>query len=154
MLDEPGVLPFHINLPLYRAYGLLRLDAQVIVMEFQLVDRWLGLLRSGVRTLHLPYLALSGVELQKSWTGTRTLVLKASSLHPLRRIPGALQGHCWLQVQRIHREQADIFSNALLLKLSEYQLARLTQSFEQDPLRLEPSWNERLVRLLLKKSNG
>ncbi len=154
MLDEPGVLPFHINLPLYRAYGLLRLDAQVIVMEFQLVDRCFGLLRSGVRTLHLPYLALSGVELQKSWTGSRTLVLKATSLHPLRRVPGALQGHCWLQVQRVNREQAEIFFNALLLKLSEYQLERLSHGFEHDPLRLEPSWNERIVRLLLKKPNG
>ncbi|PKL76846.1 MAG: hypothetical protein CVV27_08175 [Candidatus Melainabacteria bacterium HGW-Melainabacteria-1] len=148
MLDEPGILPFHINLPLCKAYGLLRLDSQVVVMEFQLIDRWLGMLRTGVRTLHLPYLELMGAELQKNWTGSRSLVLRASSLHPLRRVPGSLQGHCWLHIQRAHRPQAEIFYNALLLKLSEYHLERLSQAFDDDPLRLEPSWNERIRRLI------
>lgn len=148
MLDEHCILPFSINLPMYRAYGLLRLDAQVVVMEFQLVDRFLGILRSGVRTLHLPYLSLTGADLQKGWTGGRTLILRTSSLHHLRRVPGALQGSCWLQVQRANRQQADIFANALLLKLAECQLDRLNQAFEDQPLALAPSWNARLKRLL------
>lgn len=152
MLEGPGVLPFHINLPLFKVYGLLRLDTQVLVMEFQLLDRAFGLFRSGVRTLHLPFLALTGVELQKAWTGHRTLVLKASSLHPLRRVPGALQGHCWLRIQRQHREQAEIFYSALLLKLSEYQLERLNGMHDAAPLTLEPGWNAKFKRLLLKRA--
>lgn len=149
LMDEPGVLPFHITLPCSRAYGLLRLESQAVVLEFQLMDRWLGLLRSGVRTLHLPYLTLSGVELTKRWNGTRQLVLKAPSLHALRRVPGALQGHCWLQVQRGHRHQAEVLYSALLLKLSEYQLERLQASLP--PAELPPDWNTRIKRLLGKE---
>lgn len=144
MFNEDQILPLQISRPWFRAYGLLRLESQVLVLEYQLQDRLLGFLRSGVRTVHLPYLSFHDAHLHKTWRGHRILELKTSSLHPFRAIPGAQQGSCWLEVHRQHQSQAEAFFNLLQLRLSEYHLAQLNAEFEA-PLALpEKSWTAQL----------
>lgn len=147
MSHHAPTLPFYVNFAMGQAIGLLRLEPQALVLEYQWVDRLMGLYRSRIHTLHLPYLAIQQAELQKSWPRKQCLVLKAASLLPFRHVPGALQGYCWLQIQRVHRAQAQPFLDQLLYLLSEQHLEHYYRQELQPPV-LQANWTSRLARLL------
>lgn len=153
-------LPFHVKTPLGKAFGLARLENQALVIEYQWCDRFTGMFRSRIRTVHTPYIALQNVKLQTRWHGKASLVLQAQSLMTFRHIPAASQGFCWLHVQRRDREQASHFIDYLQIRLSERQLEHLYrpefmgEAPEQagglkDSQLLQP-WGQKLAQLLSK----
>ncbi len=145
-LMENLSLPFHIKTPLGKAYGLARLEAQALVVEYQWTDRFVGMFRSRIRSVHIPYMALHQVGLQKRW-GKTILVLQAQSLMTFRYIPAAAQGFCWLHIQKRDRDMAHHFLDYLQIQLSERQLEQLYKQ----PLKLpeqELPWSQKLAQLL------
>ncbi len=151
-------LPFHVKTPLGKAFGLARLEAQALVIEYQWCDRFTGMFRSRIRTVHIPYMALQQANLHSRWHGKTSLVLQAQSLMTFRYIPAAAQGFCWLQIQRRDREQARHFIDYLQIRLSERQLEYLYRSdalsttagaSEASREILQP-WTQKLAQLLSK----
>lgn len=162
MLDKPS-LPFYIKTPLGKAFGLARLEAQALVIEYQWTDRLTGLFRSRIRTVHIPYIAIQNVGLQKRWHGQTTLTLQAQSLMTFRHIPSAAQGFCWLHIQRRDRELAQHFMDHLQIHHSERQLEQWyrteshVEALESDTFRPQESltspvmnspWGQKLAQLL------
>lgn len=153
MHDDFSSLPFYVNGTWVKSFGILRLEPQVLVVEFQQFDRLTHLYRSRIRTIQVPYLSIQAAELATTWQGRGVLTLKAHSLYPFRHIPGALQGHCWLRTQRAQRQQARGFNEQLQIKLSEQHLEHLYQQ-ELYPNEanfaghLDEAWHQRLARLL------
>lgn len=156
MLDSLS-LPFHIKTPLGKAFGLVRLEAQAFVVEYQWSDRLTGLFRSRIRTIHVPYLAIQKASLTRQWHGKRVLTLQAPSLMTFRHIPAAAQGFCWFSIQRRDQELAQHFIDTLQIHLSERQLEQLYRvELGSDPsippqapdsLSLSP-WSQKLAQLL------
>jgi hypothetical protein len=152
-------LPFHVKTPLGKAFGLARLESQALVIEYQWCDRFTGMFRSRIRTVHIPYMALQNVGLQTRWHGKTSLVLQAQSLMTFRHIPAAAQGFCWLQIQRRDREQATHFIDYLQIRLSERQLEHLYRpefleeatnpGLTKEAQLLQP-WSQKLAQLLSK----
>lgn len=153
MHEDFSSLPFYVNGTWVKSFGILRLEPQVLVVEFQQFDRLTHLYRSRIRTIQIPYLSIQAAELATAWHGRSVLTLKAHSLYPFRHIPGALQGHCWIKTQRPQRQQASRFHEQLQLKLSEQHLENLyQQELYQNEVhfsgQLDEAWHRRLARLL------
>jgi len=125
MFSEALYLPFSVSNFWYGAYGVMRLEPHALALEFQLIDRWLGCWRSGIRTVYVPYVSFHAAERQQQRWKRQFLVLKSASLHPFRAIPGALQGQCWLQIPVQASAELELFLNQLQLKLSSSQLEQL-----------------------------
>lgn len=149
MLDSLS-LPFHIKTALGKAFGLARLEAQALVIEYQWADRFTGLFRSRIRTIHIPYLAIQKAHLQNRWHGKGVLTLQAPSLMTFRHVPAAAQGFCWLSIQRRDRELAQHFLDTLQIHLSERQLEQLYRGELEQPLQTEliAPWSQKLAQLL------
>jgi hypothetical protein len=81
-------------------HGLLRGEGDCLVLEYQVQDRLLGLIRRRPRAVRLPLAQLESVELQRrGWFGARTaLVIKAKSLMSLADVPGSRQGQVELAI--------------------------------------------------------
>lgn len=108
-----NTVPFKIRLRrnrLARCYGLIRDEDDHLCLEFQLVDRVFGLLKSGIRQVRIPLGELVSVELKKGWLGMRTwLVIQVSCLETVRDVPGAGQGRLALRVAGKDLEAATRF---------------------------------------------
>lgn len=138
-------LPFRVRHTLYGVHGLLRLEPGYLIIECQVVENVLGLIRGPMRQLEIPLLELADVSLHKNRTGGRVLSLQTLYLPTLRNFPGAHEGHCQLLIRRQHAALADEFSSRLELEFSEAHLRRLEGA---EPRYLPPSAETRLEQLL------
>lgn len=118
-------LPFHVSHALYRVHGLLRLEADRLVIECHPVENVIGLIRGSVRTIDVPFLQVAEIHLGKGPRGNRTLALRTFYLQTLRRFPGAHEGEIQLRIRRNHVQLAEDFVNRLELELTSASLRHL-----------------------------
>ncbi len=120
-------VPFEIsdiNHGLQVVKGLFRLGKDGIELEFQIQDGIIGIIKSGVRTVHLNYADLESITYKKGWFGAK-IVLEATSMKVFEDLPGSEQGTCKLKVKRNDREEAEKIISTARMHLSEYKLDQL-----------------------------
>lgn len=92
--------------------GLLREEDRGLTLEFQSKDAVAGLLKTGVKRVHVPLKDLVSVTLSKGWLGGRwlgvTLVLQAARLETLQEVPGMSQGKVELRIAAKDRAAAEL----------------------------------------------
>lgn len=118
-------LPFQIKRPLFRVYGLMRLEENTLVLEFQNMENVLGMFRGRIRKVLVPYHELDTVALRKAFLGGRALTLRCFHLRSLNKVPCAVQGVVELRVRRVDSELADGFVAQLELALAQDRLRQL-----------------------------
>src|SRR5439155_14728768 len=99
-------LPFsipHLYWGCGECHGLLRDEGTHLCLEYQVQ---FGILRTRPKTVRVPIKDLQTVELQKGWLGKTALVLTASSLQAVGRVPGSRQGKVELHIDRKDRKLA------------------------------------------------
>lgn len=79
--------------------GLLRPDGDCLVLEYQVQDNFLGLIRGKAKSVRIPLADLEAVEFKGQWFG-RSLTIQARSLLTLATVPGARQGRAELIIAR------------------------------------------------------
>ena len=93
--------------------GLLRDDGEAIMLEFQMMDNFAGVIKTDVRRARIPLKDLVSVTLVKGWLGTSWLglkiVLQAASMEALQDVPNMSQGRVELSIARKNREAAEQF---------------------------------------------
>lgn len=109
---------------LKRAKGLLKLGEGGIELEYQEQDSFIGIIKSDLRTIHLPYEELEAIEFEKGWFSAKIL-LKTSSMALLEKLPGNEEGICTLKVKRKHRDEAQNTISKARIALSEHKLDQL-----------------------------
>jgi len=129
MLPEFVSLPFSIpNLyqGLAEARGILRTNAAGLVLEFEVKDGVVGMLKSGIKEVRLAIDEVSHIDLKEGWFRTRVFI-RANRLAALSSIPGNESGKIALQIARKDRTLAKALVSGLKLSLSEKELERLNQ---------------------------
>lgn len=108
------------------ATGMLTLEADQLVIEFQTRDAILGLLKSDIKEVVLDLNDLVEVTLEEKLFRTR-LHLKARRMGMLGEIPGVERGELCLQIARKDRAAAGALSDAAQLRIAELRLKRLDE---------------------------
>jgi len=121
-------LPFEIkdvDYGLRKVEGLVNLQGNELVFEFQTKDALVGLVKSEVEEQHIDIGELEGAEL-KGWLRYK-LILRGSSLRVFEDLPGTEQGKCKLHIKRSDRETARNLVSRINLLLSEDRIRRLDE---------------------------
>ena len=103
-----------------------RLEEDVLILEFQTQDSLVGLLKSKVKTIHLPLHALAAIHFQQKLF-TACVTLRVHSMSLAQDIPGSRQGEVRLHIARKHRKVAHAFVTELGLRRAEQQVRRLDE---------------------------
>ena len=134
--------------------GTARCEDEVLILEFQTHDSLVGLLKSKVKTIHLPLHALAAVHFQQQLF-TAFVTLRVHSMHLVQDTPGNRQGEVRLHIARKHRKVAHSFVTELGLRRAEQQLRRVDdeamKQFEQQVRRLD---KEAIKPLALPEDEG
>ena len=85
--------------------GLLRLEGDTVVIEFETRDGMFDVLRSGVKRIDVQLADLESVRWKRGVFGGK-IEFAARSMDVLAEIPGATQGRVTLSVARKDRDQA------------------------------------------------
>jgi hypothetical protein len=98
-------LPFSISMyaGLAKADGLLRLEGNTLVLEFQIQDRALGLLKSELKELRIPIFEIEHLELANGWLRKPRLIVQTETMRVSRQIPGAEHGTFELTLENAHK---------------------------------------------------
>jgi hypothetical protein len=126
-LSYPDSVPFEIpgiNHGLKKVEGLVMLDETGLALEFEEKDDLLGIWKSGVRNVHIPYGELESIQFKKGFLSGR-LILKGVSLKTFEAIPGTEVATCRLKIKRRDSESAARLSSHARAALSEYRLNEL-----------------------------
>jgi hypothetical protein len=106
------------------AKGLFRLEKDGVGLAFEIEDGIVGIVKSGVKTVHLNYADLESITYKKGWFSAR-IVLEASSMRVFEDLPGSEQGTCKLKVKKKDRKEAEKIISTARMHLSEYKLDQL-----------------------------
>lgn len=99
---------------LAETHGLLRLESNVLVMEYQTQDGVFGVVKSDPKTLRiqLDYLE-EAVFKAGGWFGKSKLTLRLSSMQEVGKMPGAKGSEVQLKVDKKYNDAAYLFMEEL-----------------------------------------
>lgn len=107
MSSLPFSIPMYVGLA--KADGLLRLEGNTLVLEFEIQDRPLGLLKSELRELRIPIFEIEHLELANGWLRKPRLIVQTESMRVSRQIPGSEHGTFELTLEPAHKLAARHF---------------------------------------------
>lgn len=101
--------------------GIMRLGKEQVVLEFQMKDNILGMLKSKPKALTIPFRDLAEVSYKVNWFISQ-FRLQVTSMHILGEFPGAKDGIIKLKIKRKQKQSAKELASHINLQLSEYRL--------------------------------
>lgn len=129
MFQQEHAVPFYItgvNGGLTEVDGLLKVENNTLVLEFQSADAIIGLVKSGVKEVSIPFDAIRRVELRKSWFSTKILI-STKTMAAVKDIPGSKAAAVVLKIKRDHKVDAMDLNSQIQLAFSEYKLNLLDE---------------------------
>ena len=120
----PFVIP-NVYEGLAVARGMARASRGGLILEFEVKDSLVGMIRSGVREIQIAIDDLDRLDLRKGWFRTR-LFVRTRRMVTLDKVPGHQAGIIELRIKREDRAAAQALVSQLMLMLSERELERLT----------------------------
>jgi hypothetical protein len=122
----PFIIP-EINHGFQQAEGLLKLGKQQLELEFEVKDAILGIIKSGVRDVVIPFSNLKSIKFEKGWFSAK-IILEGVSMKVFDEVPGTELATCTLKVKRKHREEAENLISYARMQFSEYKLDKLNEN--------------------------
>lgn len=107
-----------------RIEGILRVEGEELVMEFQKKDAVIEAYQSDLRTEKIPITELDMLEFKKGWISSK-LILHGKTASSFKDIPGNELTERVLKVKRKHRDLAANISSNLNLRISEHKLSEM-----------------------------
>ncbi len=104
--------------------GILHIERDHLILEFQVQDSFFGALKSAPKRLRVDYIDLSKLQYQRSWFKSR-IELKINNLRILSKFPGAKDGRISLKVKRKLKEEAEDIESYVNLRVAEMKLEKL-----------------------------
>ena len=126
-------IPFSIpevNSGFQMATGLLSMDEEYLVFEFQVQDNVIGLFKSDVKLVKVPLADIISIEYKKKLL-SRNLLIRASSMIAVQDIPEAKSGEIKLKIHKKNAEAAAQLASSAMLRISEERLSRLDDGYDR-----------------------
>lgn len=120
-------IPFRIknlNHGFSEANGLLHLENEKIVLEFETQDTVVGLVKSGLKEVSISFADLDEIRYKPGFFSGK-IDLIGKSMKVMEEIPGASHGSVTLHVRRKDKKQAEQVLSRARLELSEFRLKEL-----------------------------
>lgn len=108
------------------AKGLLNVEEKGISLEFEVSDALVGVFKSGVKNVFIPFADLNSITYKKGWIGAK-IILEGTSMKVFDEVPGTDVATCTLKIKRKHRDEAQTVSSRARVRLSEYRLRQLDE---------------------------
>lgn len=104
--------------------GLLHVERDHLLLEFEMKDSILGVLKSGAKELKISYLDLNQVEYQRSLFRSR-LILKVNNMRVLSAFPGAKDGVIAMKIQRKYKTEVEDIVPYVNMRIADLKLEQL-----------------------------
>lgn len=101
--------------------GMLRLERKKLILEYQVKDALVGMIKSDPKELQIPFDNLLEVEYKLNWVLSR-FKLHINSMHILGKFPVGKDGVITLKIKRKQKKTAQELASTINLKLSEHRL--------------------------------
>jgi hypothetical protein len=127
MMNDHFAVPFSIegvNSGFTAVNGLAKVEDKALKLEFQSADAIIGIVKSDLKIVSIPFSSIRKMEFKKGWFSTKFTV-QTKSMSDLKDIPGAKSGFLELTVKKAHRREAIELNSHFQLEFSEYKLALL-----------------------------
>ena len=133
------IVMYHITIPFsipevnsgfQMATGLLSMDEEYLVFEFQVQDNVIGLFKSDVKLVKVPLADIISIEYKKKLL-SRNLLIRASSMIAVQDIPEAKSGEIKLKIHKKNAEAAAQLASSAMLRISEERLSRLDDGYDR-----------------------
>ena len=105
--------------------GMVRLESNQLVIELETRDGIFGVLRSGVKTISIPYIELESVTFRRGFFRGGRLRICAHRLSTLANIPGQQGAEIELMITRRHRSKAMYLASTAKLSIAELSLEQV-----------------------------
>ena len=109
--------------------GVLRLHSDGLILEFQMKDSLIGLIKSDVRKVRIPFDWIDDVALRSNLFRT-DLYISVSSVEGVADIPGYKEGRVRLRILRRHKKDARVMAHEASTMVSQSKLDRLERDLE------------------------
>lgn len=109
--------------------GIMRLEQEAIVLEFQVKDNFIGVIKSKTKDLRIPFSELEEVKYKTNWF-VSNFRLFVSSMRILGEFPGGKDGVIKLKIKRKQKENAKQLASHINLALSEFRLKMMGEEGE------------------------
>jgi hypothetical protein len=109
---------------LAEGHGILRIERDALVLEFQVRDAVFGVLKTDVRELRIPFDDIVAVDMRKRWW-VRSLRIRTHSLRVAAAIPGLQGGDVVIRIKQRDLLEARLAVSRLALLMSEARLRRI-----------------------------
>ena len=114
-----------------KVQGLAHLDEHGLQLQFSTCDALFGVLKSGTRTLRIPFSALQSVRYSAGWFwGMPRIELRVRDLAALKELPESEQGRVTLHMSWRDRHDGRAFAADLELLRSRHRVLQLDRSIE------------------------
>lgn len=120
MESIPFTLP-DLYASLAEGNGLLRVEEDSLVLEYQVKDSVIGILKSSLKELRIPLREISSIRFVKKLIKSR-LFIKTHRMNTLAKFPGSEQGELKLYINRKNRKAAEELVSELELRIAEARL--------------------------------
>lgn len=108
------------------AKGLLTISDEALNFEFDVSDTIIGIFKSGLKTISIPYENLKSIAFKKGFISSK-IVLVGTSMRALSELPGVDVATCVLKIKRKERKQADQLVSSARVWLSEFRLSQMEE---------------------------
>lgn len=112
--------------------GMMRLEDEALVLEFQTKDSIVGLLKSDVKEVRIPLAEIGSVAWKSGLFGS-SFTIRLRTMKYADAVPGIEQGELKLPIARQHREAAARLATAFTLQQSQLQLEQMKRELNQLP---------------------
>jgi len=109
-----------------RIDGIVRLEGDILELEYLIKDCFIGLIKSGVKDLPIPLDEIESIRFKRSVFNGR-LSIRLRTMRMASQIPGADQAEVKLQIVRVNFEVAQSIVSEIDAALSEHRLRQLTE---------------------------
>lgn len=120
-------IPFEIpdvNHGFVEVKGLLHFKNDKLILEFDQKDSFVGIIKSGVKAVEIPFKEIDSLRIFRKWFQTRVEIL-GKSMKIFEDVPGSDQGRVLLKIRKKDRDLAENVISSARVRLSEFKLDEL-----------------------------
>ena len=110
--------------------GLLKLEKTAVVVELQSKDALIGVLKSKIKRVEIPFEAIEEISFRKSIFGAK-IFLRVSDLRLQAQVPNSEDGEIVLKIRRKHFLDATELVSTVQLDIADQKLKRMENHFSE-----------------------